>query len=60
MLDTEPLRVDPLPKYDAMKVFGGVEVNFHVFLALTLDGGEWSVSNLNYFIFGEEFLRLIL
>jgi len=34
MLDTEPLNIDPLPKYDAMKVFGGVEVNFHAFLTL--------------------------
>jgi hypothetical protein len=30
-----------LTKYHAMKTYGGMEIQMHVFLTSTLDGGEW-------------------
>jgi hypothetical protein len=36
-----------------MKVYGGVDVEIHVFLTLTLAGGEWSDSRPGRFTTGE-------
>jgi hypothetical protein len=36
-----------------MKVYGGVDVQVHVFLTLALVGSEWSVSCPGRFILGE-------
>jgi hypothetical protein len=38
-----------LIKYHNMKTYLGVEVWFHIFLTLTLDGGEWSASHCGHF-----------
>jgi hypothetical protein len=37
-----------------MKMYGGVEVQIHVFLNSALVGGEWSVSRRGRFTQGEE------
>jgi hypothetical protein len=36
-----------------MKIYGGVDVQIHVFLTSTLVGGEWSASRLSHFTPGE-------
>jgi len=38
-----------LTKYLAVKTYGRVEVQFHSFLNLALDGSEWSASRRGYF-----------
>jgi hypothetical protein len=35
-----------LTKHYAMKTYGGVDVQIHVFLTSALVGGEWSASRL--------------
>jgi hypothetical protein len=42
-----------LTKHLAMKLYGGVEIQPHVFLTSAVDGGELSVSRLGHFSIGE-------
>jgi hypothetical protein len=42
-----------LTKHHAVKMYGGVEVQIHVFLTSVLDGGKWSVSRPRRFTPGE-------
>jgi hypothetical protein len=37
----------------AMKAYGGVDVQIHIFLTLALAGGEWSASRPCHFTNGE-------
>jgi hypothetical protein len=45
-----------LTKYQAMKKYGGKEVQFHTFLTEALDWGEWSASRPGRFTSGERVL----
>jgi hypothetical protein len=36
-----------------MKVYGGVDVQIHIFMTLVLVGGEWLASRLSQFTSGE-------
>jgi hypothetical protein len=38
--------LSPLIKHHAVKMYGRVEAQLHVFLTSTLDGDEWSASRL--------------
>jgi hypothetical protein len=42
-----------LSKHSAIKMYGGVEVQLHVFLTLVLDEDEWSASHPSHFTPGE-------
>jgi hypothetical protein len=39
----------PVLKYQVMRMYGGVEVKFHTFLALVLYGVQWSSSHSSCF-----------
>jgi hypothetical protein len=41
--------VTVLKQYAAMKIYGGVDVQIHVFLNLELVGNEWSASRSGHF-----------
>jgi hypothetical protein len=40
-------------KHYAMKVYGGVDIQIHIFLTSALAGGEWLVSHPDRFTPGE-------
>jgi hypothetical protein len=50
MVKAKVVRVLFLTEHHAMKEYWGVRVWLHAFLAMALDGSEWSVSRPGLFI----------
>jgi hypothetical protein len=37
-----------MDQHYAMKMYGGVDINLHIFITLALDGGKWSASHASH------------